>query len=410
MTTLRMGESTWVLLNSDRVVHEIISKRANITHQRPHLPVASGLMSQYQGTILRQSNGWADGRRLMHRMLSGTVMKDYARIQESESMRLLVNYLQRPSAWYSHHYEFPYSIIHRIVAGDIAPRLGQQREEFARITKEFIRSINASLLDFFPTLTLLPKALQPGRRHWEKIGLNHRQVMESWWMSVKEELSRNPTARSFISEILLQDPKFAADGPEAMYLATAIIAAGSDNIRMTLNVMVMAALSYSAVFQKARAELDTICGIDNNLRLPCLEDLPQLPYISAMIKECLRWRPVLPLIPQHRLTQDLEFEGHFFPAGTDFVVNSLAVNDEFEDAATFKPERWLDGRVLSVTSGLWQFGGGRRICVGHALAHQELFLAFSRLIYCFDFAAVSGSPVLQVLEKKANDEVEWTDR
>ena len=94
-------------------------------------------------------------------------------------------------------------------------------------------------------------------------------------------------------------------------------------------------------------------------------------YIKAVIKECLRWRPTVPLIPQHHLTQDLNFEGYRSPAGTDFVVNSLAVCNECDDADAFKPERWLDGRVENSNQDLWQFGGGRRICVGYKLRSRS---------------------------------------
>lgn len=118
--------------------------------------------------------------------------------------------------------------------------------------------------------------------------------------------------------------------------------------------------------------------------------MPCLPYISALIKELLRWRPVVPLIPQHQLTQDLEFEGYHFPRGTDFVINSIAVCAEVEEPGDFRPERWLDGHENegNITHGLWQFGGGRRICVGYKVAHQALFVAIARLSYCFDFEAV----------------------
>ena len=35
MTTLQMGSSTWVLLNNNRIVQEIIAKRGHITSERP---------------------------------------------------------------------------------------------------------------------------------------------------------------------------------------------------------------------------------------------------------------------------------------------------------------------------------------------------------------------------------------
>lgn len=75
--------------------------------------------------------------------------------------------------------------------------------------------------------------------------------------------------------------------------------------------------------------------------------MEHLPYISAIIKEGLRWRPTVPVTPQHRLTQDLEFEGYRHPAGLDFMVNSRAVC-----AGSFLPDRYhsVDTTLLSSSS------------------------------------------------------------
>lgn len=42
----------------------------------------------------------------------------------------------------------------------------------------------------------------------------------------------------------------------------------------------------------AQAEIDRVIGAE---RLPLIQDRPHLPYVNALIKEVLRWRPVLPL-------------------------------------------------------------------------------------------------------------------
>lgn len=44
--------------------------------------------------------------------------------------------------------------------------------------------------------------------------------------------------------------------------------------------------------EKAQAELDEVVGRD---RMPAFEDKNNLPYIQAIIRETLRWRPVGPL-------------------------------------------------------------------------------------------------------------------
>lgn len=49
---------------------------------------------------------------------------------------------------------------------------------------------------------------------------------------------------------------------------------------------------YPEVFQRAREEVDRVVGLN---RLPDFEDRASLPYISAIVKESLRWNPVAPL-------------------------------------------------------------------------------------------------------------------
>jgi cytochrome P450 len=58
---------------------------------------------------------------------------------------------------------------------------------------------------------------------------------------------------------------------------------------------------YPDVQKKAQAELDTVIGRD---RLPDLDDLDSLPYINAIVKETLRWQPVVPMGESLAQSQD----------------------------------------------------------------------------------------------------------
>ena len=154
------------------------------------------------------------------------------------------------------------------------------------------------------------------------MGQSRHDVFRTWWKPVKQAIANGTAAPSFVRDVLLNmETNYSGDDEEAMYLATSIIVAGSDNARMTLNTFVMAALCYPDAMQKARDEAGRVCG-SNAQRLPALDDMEMMPYICAMVKETLRWRPVVPLIPQHQSTQDLEFEGYHFPKGPNFVINS----------------------------------------------------------------------------------------
>ena len=60
----------------------------------------------------------------------------------------------------------------------------------------------------------------------------------------------------------------------------------------SMKVFVLVMVLYPEVMRKAQAEIDTVVGLD---RPPTFEDWDNLPYIRAIVKEVLRWRPVTPL-------------------------------------------------------------------------------------------------------------------
>ncbi|OTA77994.1 hypothetical protein M434DRAFT_25881 [Hypoxylon sp. CO27-5] len=365
-TTLSMGTKTWVLLNSGRVVNEIIAKRASITHERPYFPIARTLVNRNKRVFLQKTREWRESRRLLHQLLMGAGSKDHGRLVELASLGLLRSYLDKPKEWYAHNYRYPAVIVYNL------------------LTNKTLHNF----VEFFPLLNLLPKCLQFWRQHWEEMGTFHYNVFKHWWDGMGA--SRDPDAEpSFLRDSILKG--YQGTEEQAMYLAIFAVTAGADNPRMTMNAWIMACLAYPAAMRRARDELEDICG-ENARRLPNLDDLPSLSYTCAVVKEVLRWRPTVPLIPQRVLVEDLEFEGYKFPAGTEFLVNNVAVcYGGCHRLAEFLPERWLQGGkgASGIEQDLWQFAfsAGRRSCVGYKLAQKELFAAFARLIYCFEISS-----------------------
>ena len=58
-----------------------------------------------------------------------------------------------------------------------------------------------------------------------------------------------------------------------------------------LGFFVLAMVLNPEVQAKAQRIIDELCGD----HLPTFEDQPLLPYVDALVKESLRWHPVLPL-------------------------------------------------------------------------------------------------------------------
>jgi cytochrome P450 len=68
------------------------------------------------------------------------------------------------------------------------------------------------------------------------------------------------------------------------------------------------------VQKRAQEEIDRIVGRD---RMPTIDDRPSLPYVEALCREVLRWRPSGPLGFPHAAVDDDVYNGYYIPKGTN---------------------------------------------------------------------------------------------
>ena len=81
------------------------------------------------------------------------------------------------------------------------------------------------------------------------------------------------------------------------------------------------------------------------------------------------------------------------------TINNWAISlnpNEYSEPSRFNPERFLDADVYNPLKGHFGYGAGirlgcirsdivgRRVCAGYKVAHNTMFIFFSRLLYCFD--------------------------
>ena len=155
-------------------------------------------------------------------------------------------------------------------------------------------------------------------------------------------------------------------------------------------------IAYPAIQSRAHAELDEIVG---SARPPSFADLPSLPYIRAMVKETLRWSPVVPLGVPHASTADDWYEGMYIPKGTICVQNMRVINREPDifgkDAMQFNPDRYLEEGKVRVLDGRedghMAFGFGRRVCPGRYLAEATLAIDMATLLWAMRFVRPEGA-------------------
>lgn len=64
--------------------------------------------------------------------------------------------------------------------------------------------------------------------------------------------------------------------------------------------------------RKAKQEIDAVVGSD---RLVTYDDWSSLPYVEALYREVLRWKPVAPMSIAHACSADDVYKGYYIPKG-----------------------------------------------------------------------------------------------
>jgi cytochrome P450 len=103
-------------------------------------------------------------------------------------------------------------------------------------------------------------------------------------------------------------------------------------------------------------------------------------YMTAVVNETLRIRPVVPIVVR-LLREQLQVGSYLLPAGTRVVPSIYLTNRNprvYEDAEEFRPERFLkDGPE---TFSWIPFGGGIRRCIGASFAQLEMRLILRTML------------------------------
>jgi len=162
--------------------------------------------------------------------------------------------------------------------------------------------------------------------------------------------------------------------------------AGTDTTVGAIKTFLVAMLLYPDIRRKAQDELDSVVGRE---RLPTFEDRPGLPFVDAICKEVLRWRPVSPLAIPHAVTEDDMYAGFFIPKGAVVIPNTWAILHDpatYPEPDLFKPERFLnaDGSLRDDPTLISVFGFGKRICPGRHFVDASLFIFIASLLSIFN--------------------------
>ncbi|KAL6408581.1 putative cytochrome p450 protein [Ilyonectria robusta] len=367
MFTLNIGGRKLVYLNSSRTVTDLLEKRSAIYSSRPFRPMLSEIMSGgFRIVLMGYTAQWRNQRKIMHSILNGRQADaKFVPFQNLEAKQLVYEILKEPENFHKASQRFSNSVILSVIFG----RRARNNDElldfilgYTSVLGDYQFNPLRSPADVFPWLSKLPKPLQWWRPFGEAFFRKHVEMFQKEYELLLDRMAKGTAKPCFAVDVLQGAAKkeFEVDETEKIYIWTTLIEAGSDTSRVAILQMIAGAACYPEWATKARALLDEVCGA-NAERLPTLADRSRLPYITAVMKETLRWRPFLQSGVPHVLTQDDEYEGYRFPAGTEFSWNaySIALDEkEYDNPIKFCPERFMNGNLEKFAHGHWSFGAG----------------------------------------------------
>jgi cytochrome P450 len=171
-----------------------------------------------------------------------------------------------------------------------------------------------------------------------------------------------------------------------------MIFAGHDTTSVALAWVLEQAVPRAGVVQRITDELRRVTGGGP----PRADQLDQLDYLDAAVRESLRVRTIMPFVV--RLTKAaFTADGREYPAGVILCPCSHLVHrreDLYPEPEAFRPERFLERRYAA--HEWFPFGGGGRMCLGMAFALFEMKVVLSTLFARVRLARPPGSLSLPI--------------
>ncbi|MFS8000080.1 putative cytochrome P450 [Helianthus anomalus] len=151
-------------------------------------------------------------------------------------------------------------------------------------------------------------------------------------------------------------------------------------------------VKHPRVLSKVQDEVRTILKGKQQINQ---DDIGNMKYLKAVLKETLRLHPPIPTLVPRVARQDAKVMGYDIAKGTRVIINAWAIARDpkvWDDPNEFRPERFLDCTIdfKGRDFDLIPFGAGRRGCPGIAFAMTTNESLLVNLLHKFDWQLPNG--------------------
>lgn len=408
IVTIWTGRRPTIVIGDPKVACDLLDRRSAKYSSRPRFVVMGELFTNNDALLtMPYGERWRATKKIFHLGLCKKACDSYKLIQEAESRRLARDLLGDPSRFGKHLERYTASVMFCVAYGRRVDTLDDPLVEKVYERMGYMATLNvpgAFWAESYPILKLVPDCIAPWKREVKRRGAEGTKLLLDLAKAVKHQIDETEAPASFTKALWekhMEQPGSMTER-EIAYATGSLFGAGSDTTASTLQSFILAMTCFPHVAKKAQEELDRVVPKG---RSPTWEDMPNLPYCNAVIKETLRWRPVAVMGgTPHATTQDDYYNGLFIPKGTTVMGNLWAIHHNkkyFNDSHNFIPERYLDEAQSGLEKypnrdGHSAFGWGRRICPGKLLAENSLFITIARVLWAFNISKAKDESGVEI--------------
>ncbi|RPD69171.1 cytochrome P450 [Lentinus tigrinus ALCF2SS1-7] len=395
-----------IILGTQQVAVDLLERRSATYSDRRFSVMADLTGFSWFFAVNPYGTMWRKARRAFSETMNPNAVPQYRLVADRAVRRYLLRVLEEPDNYRSNALYMYNATIIAVAYGLDVQAAKSENDKYVKIAEQTMKSfheaftLGASHVERFPVLRHFPSwfPLAGFKRKLPEWSADARRLRDEPWDAAMTALNEG-SATSSMASILTGDANTEEEINIAKGACASAYAAGADTMFATFAMFMAAMVLFPETQQRAQAELDSVIGPD---RLPDIRDKEQLPYLSALLVEVFRWKPVVPTGVAHLAMEEDEYRGYRIPRGALMIPNPWAYSRDpavYPDPEEFRPERFLKDGKLDLGDrdpAASVFGYGRRICPGRYFAEEMLFTTIASLLHCFDMSGPrdeDGNPV-----------------
>ncbi|KAI0320135.1 cytochrome P450 [Amylostereum chailletii] len=395
IVSVRVFGQTMVVLNSVRAVKDLFERRGAIYSERPRQTMLEMIgVYDWDYPMMPTDHRWRTGRRITEQGMRPTAIQRLFPVLQMKAYQFLRLVAQDPDTFSGHIKYATASTMLLLLYGYDAKTLDDDLLSLAEglmVVTNDVMLPGAVLVNDIPFLRHLPAWL-PGMG-FKALAARGRlmgdRIINDTYRYTRNRMEDGTAGPCLVRDYLesLQENGGSLPRDEQLIKTSiaSLYAPGSDTTVAALTVLFLALALHPEIQDKAQEELHRVLGEG---RLPTFEDRSALPYVEAICKEVLRWRPPVPLSLPHETAQDDIYEGYLIPKGAVVFGNPWHILHDpktYKNPESFNPSRFIDnhGKVIDDPNISYVFGFGRRICPGRHLAESSFWVFAVSVLFAF---------------------------